>query len=39
MRVAIVRDDVIEHRFYELGELPTKIELTAPEPKPAPTKK
>lgn len=30
-RVAIVRDDRIEHRFYELGELPTSIEF---EPKP-----
>jgi serine/threonine-protein phosphatase CPPED1 len=39
MRVAIVRDDVIEHRFYELGELPTRIELTALEPKPEATKK
>jgi 3',5'-cyclic AMP phosphodiesterase CpdA len=27
IRVAIVRDDKIEHRYYELGELPTKIEL------------
>lgn len=31
-RVVIVRDDVLEHRFYELGELPTQIEL---QPKPA----
>jgi predicted MPP superfamily phosphohydrolase len=36
-RVAIVRDDKIEHRFYELGELPTQIELN-PKP-PAPAKK
>ncbi len=27
LRVAIVRDDRIEHRYYELGELPTRIEL------------
>ncbi len=27
LRVAIVRDDKIEHRYYELGELPTHIEL------------
>lgn len=26
-RVMIVRDDKIENRFYELGEIPTKIEL------------
>lgn len=30
IRVAIVRDDRIEHRYYELSELPTKIELTPP---------
>lgn len=35
LRVAIVRDDVIEHRYYEFGELPTKIELTPPPAKPA----
>ena len=34
MRVAIVRDSGIEHRFYTLGELPTRIEL-----QPAPEKK
>jgi 3',5'-cyclic AMP phosphodiesterase CpdA len=28
LRVAIVRDDRIEHRYYELGELPVKIDLT-----------
>jgi 3',5'-cyclic AMP phosphodiesterase CpdA len=27
LRVAIVRDDRIEHRYYELGELPVSIEL------------
>jgi len=26
-RVAIVRDGAIEHRYYDLGDLPTKIEL------------
>lgn len=33
IRVAIVRDDKIEHRYYELSELPTTIELTPPAPK------
>lgn len=33
LRVAIVRDDKIEHRFYELGELPTKIDLAPPPAK------
>ena len=32
LRIAIVRDDKIEHRFYELGELPTRIELQPPAP-------
>jgi serine/threonine-protein phosphatase CPPED1 len=27
LRVAIVRDGQIDHRYYELGELPTRIEL------------
>ncbi|MBI5767913.1 MAG: metallophosphoesterase [Verrucomicrobia bacterium] len=27
LRVAIVRDEVIEHRYYELGELPVSIDL------------
>lgn len=34
-RVAIVRDDRIDHRFYELGELPERIELAPPPAKPA----
>lgn len=34
LRVAIVRDDRIEHRYYELGELPVRIDL-----EPAPAKK
>ncbi|MCX6951752.1 MAG: metallophosphoesterase [Verrucomicrobia bacterium] len=38
-RVAIVRDNVIEHRYYELGELPTKIELTPPAEKTPAAKK
>jgi 3',5'-cyclic AMP phosphodiesterase CpdA len=33
LRVAIVRDDRIEHRYYELGELPVKIEVDPPAPK------
>ncbi len=28
LRVAIVREDRIDHRYYELGELPTRIELS-----------
>jgi serine/threonine-protein phosphatase CPPED1 len=36
LRVAIVRDDRIEHRYYELGDLPVKIEF---DPKPAAAKK
>lgn len=32
IRVAIVRDDRIEHRYYELGELPTHIELNPAPP-------
>jgi 3',5'-cyclic AMP phosphodiesterase CpdA len=39
LRVAIVRDAAIEHRYYELGELPVKIELTPPAAKPAASKK
>jgi serine/threonine-protein phosphatase CPPED1 len=33
LRVAIVRDDKIEHRYYELGELPVKIEFDPPPAK------
>jgi 3',5'-cyclic AMP phosphodiesterase CpdA len=33
-RVVIVRDDKIDHHFYELGELPVKIDLNPPAPKP-----
>lgn len=33
LRVAIVRDDRIEHRYYEFGELPAKIEFDPPAPK------
>lgn len=33
LRVAIVRADVIEHRYYDLGDLPTKIDLNAPPAK------
>lgn len=36
LRVAIVRDEAIEHRYYELGELPVKVEL---QPAPAAVKK
>jgi serine/threonine-protein phosphatase CPPED1 len=27
LRIAIVRDDRIEHRYYELGDLPTEVDL------------
>ena len=33
LRVFIVRDDKIENRYYELGDLPTRIELNPPAPK------
>lgn len=33
IRVAIVRPDKIEHRYFELGELPTQIELNPPPAK------
>ena len=33
IRVAIVRDDRIEHRYYQFGEIPTRIELAAPAAK------
>lgn len=33
IRVAIVRPDKIEHRYFELGELPTHIELHPPPAK------
>jgi 3',5'-cyclic AMP phosphodiesterase CpdA len=32
IRVAIVRDDRIEHQYYELGNLPVSIELNPPQP-------
>jgi serine/threonine-protein phosphatase CPPED1 len=32
-RVAIVRDDRIEHRYYDFGELPVRIDLNPPAPK------
>ncbi|MDI1337539.1 MAG: metallophosphoesterase [Lacunisphaera sp.] len=37
-RVAIVRDDTIEHRYYELGELPVRIDVNPPAAKEAATK-
>jgi serine/threonine-protein phosphatase CPPED1 len=36
IRVAIVHDDRIEHRYHELGDLPVKVEVNPP---PAATKK
>ena len=30
-RVVIVRDDQIEHRFYDFGDLPNRIDLTDPK--------
>ncbi|MEN9637130.1 MAG: hypothetical protein RL077_5534 [Verrucomicrobiota bacterium] len=37
MRVAIVRDEIIDHRFYELGDLPVKIDLSPVPAKKTPT--
>jgi len=31
MRIVIVRDSGIEHRFYHLGEIPNRIDLTPPK--------
>ena len=36
LRVVIVRDDHIEHRFYDFGELPNRMDLAATKPKSAP---
>lgn len=33
IRVAIVRDDRIEHRYYELGDLPVRIDFDPPAPR------
>jgi 3',5'-cyclic AMP phosphodiesterase CpdA len=33
LRVAIVRDDRIEHRYYDLGDLPVRIETNPPAAK------
>jgi 3',5'-cyclic AMP phosphodiesterase CpdA len=33
LRIFIVREDGIEHRFYDFGELPSRVELTLPPPK------
>src|SRR5687767_13082700 len=30
IRIAIVRNDRIEHRYYELGDLPVKVEVNPP---------
>ncbi|NLF68310.1 MAG: hypothetical protein GX575_04560 [Candidatus Anammoximicrobium sp.] len=40
LRVVIVRDSGIEHRFYHLGEIPNQIDLSPPKqaPKTAPGK-
>ncbi len=38
-RVVIVRDDRLEHQFYDLGDLPVKIELNPAPAKKAPAKK
>jgi serine/threonine-protein phosphatase CPPED1 len=32
-RVAIVRQDTIEHRYYEFGELPARIDVNPPAPR------
>lgn len=33
LRIVIVRDDQLEHRYYHLGELPNRIDLGAAKPK------
>ncbi|MDI1249384.1 MAG: metallophosphoesterase [Lacunisphaera sp.] len=38
LRVAIVRADTIEHRYYKLGELPVRIDVNPPAPKKDPAK-
>jgi len=35
IRVAIVRDDRIEHRYFELGDLPVAVDVNPPAPKKA----
>ena len=35
LRVVIVRDDKIEHRYYHFGEVPNRIDLNPPKAKPA----
>ncbi len=39
LRVAIVRDDRIDHRYYELGDLPVRIDLAPVAPKQSPPAK
>ena len=34
LRVVIVRDDKIEHRYYHFGELPNRVDLNPPKAKP-----
>lgn len=36
LRLAIVRGDQIEHRYYELGSLPNQIDVRSPLPAPVP---
>jgi hypothetical protein len=36
LRVVVVRIDHIEHRFYDFGELPNRIELAATKPRSGP---
>jgi 3',5'-cyclic AMP phosphodiesterase CpdA len=31
LRVVVVRDRGLEHRFYEMGEIPNRIDLSSPE--------
>lgn len=38
LRVVIVRGDEIEHRFYDFGELPNRIDLADTKPKSAPSR-
>jgi len=38
LRVVIVRDSGLEHRYYHFGELPTRIDLAPAKPAPQPAK-
>jgi 3',5'-cyclic AMP phosphodiesterase CpdA len=33
LRIVIVRDEGMEHRYYHFGEIPNRVEVTAPAPR------